>query len=127
MITQQSTGLRQKFRNGNIALIDSSLNNAATEQSQLSTSVFFFLFFSEPKISLPILNHRVDGRKLVKISRIESTMINGDIEGDWVTIAVLVRKVTQKKSSSGKNFSGELDGLPFFHKHEVQTKSLNFR
>lgn len=54
-------------------------------------------------------------------------MINGDIEGDWVTIAVLVRKVTQKKSSSGKNFSGELDGLPFFHKHEVQTKSLNFR
>lgn len=54
-------------------------------------------------------------------------MVNGDIEGDWVTVAVLVRKVTQKKSSSGKNFSGELGSWPFFQKHEVQAKSLNFR
>lgn len=47
------------------------------------------------------------GRRLVKISKIEATMKNNDIEGDWVTIGVLVKKIAQKTASNGKNFSGK--------------------
>ena len=36
-------------------------------------------------------------------------MKNGDIEGDWVTIGVLVDKMPQKTTSTGKNFSGILN------------------
>ena len=38
-------------------------------------------------------------------------MKNGDIEGDWVTIGVLVDKMPQKTTSTGKNFSGILNCL----------------
>lgn len=53
-----------------------------------------------------MLEERMKNRRLIKISRIEKSMKNGDIEGDWVTIGVLVDKMPQKTTSTGKNFSG---------------------
>ena len=53
-----------------------------------------------------MLDERMKNRRLVRISRIEKTMKNGDIEGDWVTVGVLVDKMPQKTTSTGKNFSG---------------------
>lgn len=60
---------------------------------------------SNPVISSAIFDQRTKDRRLIKISKIETTLKGNDIEGDWVTVGVVVRKVTQKKSSSGKNFS----------------------
>ena len=57
-------------------------------------------------ISSAVLDERMKGRRLIKISRIESKMKNYDIEGDWVTVGVLVDKMPQKTTSNGKNFSG---------------------
>ena len=51
------------------------------------------------------------GRRLVKISRIGKTMKDGDIEGDWVTVGVLVEKIPQKTTANGKNFSGNEKNL----------------
>ena len=45
-------------------------------------------------------------------------MKNGDIEGDWVTIGVLVDKMPQKTTSTGKNFSGTYIGM-------IKKKHLN--
>jgi len=55
------------------------------------------------------------GRRLVKISRIEKTMRDGDIEGDWVTVGVLVEKIPQKTTANGKNFSGKKNFIPFLN------------
>lgn len=42
----------------------------------------------------------MEGRKFVKASQILSKVKGTDIEGDWVTIAVLVQKLPAKKSSN---------------------------
>ena len=49
----------------------------------------------------------MSGKKVVKCSNIQATMKNGDIEGDWVTIGVVVQKTASKQSANGKNFSGK--------------------
>ena len=42
----------------------------------------------------------MEGRKFVKASQILQKIKGNDIEGDWVTIAVLAQKLPAKKSSN---------------------------
>ncbi|XP_019634204.1 PREDICTED: protein MCM10 homolog [Branchiostoma belcheri] len=58
-----------------------------------------------PKISSETLRTKMEGRKMVRMSVIKSHMRNGEIEGDWVTMGVLVKKIPPKTSSNGKTFS----------------------
>ncbi|XP_078596477.1 protein MCM10 homolog isoform X2 [Branchiostoma floridae x Branchiostoma japonicum] len=58
-----------------------------------------------PKISSETLRTKMEGRKMVRMSVIKSHMRNGEIEGDWVTIGVLVKKIPPKTASNGKTFS----------------------
>ncbi|XP_068758525.1 protein MCM10 homolog [Montipora capricornis] len=71
-------------------------------------------FFSEkysglrilnPLISSVVMEKRMEGRRMVKMSQIPMK-IKGkdDIDGDWVTIGVLVQKLPPKKSSNGKTY-----------------------
>ena len=63
-----------------------------------------FSILSNPKIPSSTLESRVEGRKVVKVSRIAQKMIKQDIEGDWVAVGVCVHKFPQKTSSNGKTF-----------------------
>eukprot|EP00058_Branchiostoma_floridae_P016247 XP_002601735.1 hypothetical protein BRAFLDRAFT_76045 [Branchiostoma floridae] len=58
-----------------------------------------------PKISSETLRTKMEGRKMVRMSVIKSHMRNGEIEGDWVTMGVLVKKIPPKTASNGKTFS----------------------
>ena len=40
----------------------------------------------------------MEGRKMVKVPRIVAKVKDGDIEGDWVTIGVIVDKLPPKDS-----------------------------
>ena len=40
--------------------------------------------------------HRMSGRKMVKIPRITKKIRGDDIEGDWVTIGVIVDKLSPR-------------------------------
>ena len=39
----------------------------------------------------------MDGRKMVSIPKLHSKMKDGDIEGDWVTIGVIVDKLPPRQ------------------------------
>ncbi len=39
------------------------------------------------------MKQRMEGRKMIRVKNISSKVKNGDIEGDWVTIAVVVDKL----------------------------------
>lgn len=44
------------------------------------------------------MRERMEGRKMVRMSTINLHLRGGDIEGDWVTVGVLVSKSEPKTS-----------------------------
>ncbi len=48
--------------------------------------------YSNPSISSELMNERMKGRRLVKIPQIVGVVKDGEVEGDWVTIGVVVSK-----------------------------------
>ncbi len=42
------------------------------------------------------MERRMEGRKIIKISSVQSKVRNNDIEGDWITIGVLMQKLPKK-------------------------------
>ena len=44
-------------------------------------------------MSSELMSQRMSGRKMIKIPRIPSRIRGDDIEGDWVTIGVIVDKL----------------------------------
>ena len=61
-----------------------------------SSSSSFFLSPANPRnplVSTEQMRQRMQGRKMVRIPRITSRMKDGDIEGDWVTMGVVVEKL----------------------------------
>ncbi|XP_042902666.1 protein MCM10 homolog isoform X2 [Parasteatoda tepidariorum] len=59
----------------------------------------------DPLISFDMMQKRMEGRRLIKMSFIKNFIKGGDIEGDWVTVGILISKLPPKTSKSGKNFS----------------------
>ena len=72
-----------------------------SDDDKFVTEKFSGLRIVNPLISSVIMEKRMEGRKMVKISQIP-TKIKGkdDIDGDWVTIGVVVQKLPPKKSSN---------------------------
>lgn len=54
--------------------------------------------FRNPLVSSVEMQERMTGRKMVSMSSIQKYIIGGDIEGDWVTIGVIVSKDIKKSS-----------------------------
>ena len=73
----------------------------STDDENFSCDRFSSLRIINPLISSVVMEKRMEGRRMVKISQI-STKIKGnnDIDGDWVTIGVIVQKMPPKKSSN---------------------------
>ena len=71
------------------------------DDEDFSCDRFSSLRIINPLISSVVMEKRMEGRRMVKISQI-STKIKGnnDIDGDWVTIGVIVQKMPPKKSSN---------------------------
>lgn len=61
---------------------------------------------TKPLVSSDELHEMMRGRKMIKLSKIKSAMNKSscDIEGDWVTIGVVLNKMT-KTSKNGKEYS----------------------
>lgn len=77
----------------------------STDDENFSCDRFSSLRIINPLISSVVMEKRMEGRRMVKISQI-STKIKGnnDIDGDWVTIGVIVQKMPPKKSSNGQTY-----------------------
>ena len=53
-----------------------------------------------PLVSSDQMKKRMEGRKMVRIRSLSSKVKNGDMEGDWVTIGVVVDKLPPRLEQS---------------------------
>ena len=63
-----------------------------------------FLHFRNMSVSTEAMREKMKGRRMIRIPQILSNIKDGDIDGDWVTIGVIVYKLPPKdtaKVSSG--------------------------
>ncbi|XP_064606822.1 protein MCM10 homolog [Liolophura sinensis] len=67
--------------------------------------VFAGIRIINPKVSSELLRIKMDGRKVIKMSRLSFKMNTTDLEGNWVTFGVIVHKSETRKSSNGNNYS----------------------
>ncbi|KAG8176541.1 hypothetical protein JTE90_014885 [Oedothorax gibbosus] len=58
-----------------------------------------------PLVSFSTLQQRMKDRKMIKMSFIQNFVKGGDIEGDWVTMGVVIGKVPPKVAKNGKPYS----------------------
>ncbi|KAK7078393.1 minichromosome maintenance-related protein [Halocaridina rubra] len=84
--------------NGNIAQTLENDKNAVTD-------FFSGVRLINPLITQEAMRERMEGRKMVRMSSINLHVRGGDIEGDWVTIGVLISKSDPKTSQKGTQYS----------------------
>ena len=58
-----------------------------------------------PLVSHSLMKMRMEGRKMISIPRIHIKMKTQEVQGDWVTIGVIVGKTNPKTSSAGNPYS----------------------
>jgi len=77
----------------------------ADDDENFSKDRFSSLRIINPLISSVVMEKRMEGRRMVMISQIPTKIKgNNDIDGDWVTIGVIVQKLPPKKSSNGNTY-----------------------
>jgi len=69
------------------------------------TDPFFGIKILNPLIGSTALAQRMEGRKQIRVSQIRSHMRGGDIQDDWVTLAVIVSKGEPRTSQNGKKYA----------------------
>uniref|UniRef100_A0A8C5PNY0 Protein MCM10 homolog n=1 Tax=Leptobrachium leishanense TaxID=445787 RepID=A0A8C5PNY0_9ANUR len=73
---------------------------------QVSVEKFSGLRLRRPKVSSVEIERKMNGRKLIKLSQLQSKLTTEKLEDvDWVTFGVIIKKITPQSSSSGKTFS----------------------
>ncbi|GFQ96702.1 protein MCM10 homolog [Trichonephila clavata] len=90
---------KTKFQN------PSSSNNNAAGDNSLIVDSYSKIRIINPLVSFSTLQQRMQGRKMIKMSFIQNFIKKGDIEGDWVTMGVIIQKIPPKKSANGKMYS----------------------
>ena len=71
------------------------------DDDNFSKDRFSSLRIVNPLISSVVMEKRMEGRRMVNISQIATKIKgNNDIDGDWVTIGVIVHKMPPKTSSN---------------------------
>lgn len=58
-----------------------------------------------PLVSSELMKKRMQGRKMIKIPSISSRVKGSDIEGDWVTMGVVVDKLPPRESVKGNKYT----------------------
>ena len=80
---------------------ETSRASKADDDENFSKDRFSSLRIINPLISSVVMEKRMEGRRMVMISQIPTKIKgNNDIDGDWVTIGVIVQKLPPKKSSN---------------------------
>jgi len=75
------------------------------DDENFSKDRFSSLRIINPLISSVVMEKRMEGRRMVMISQIPTKIKgNNDIDGDWVTIGVIVQKLPPKTSSNGNTY-----------------------
>ena len=107
--TSQSLGPRGKnstdgdlgTRNRKTVTEAETRKSTADDNENFSKDRFSSLRIINPLISSVVMEKRMEGRRMVMISQIP-TKIKGknDVDGDWVTIGVIVQKLPPKTSSN---------------------------
>ena len=61
----------------------------------------FTYFFRNPRVPMDVFKRKMEGRNLIKISRLTSKMGMSDLQKDnWVTIGVVVHKTEPRQSAA---------------------------
>ncbi|KAM7439404.1 minichromosome maintenance-related protein [Porites harrisoni] len=85
--------------------LETRTRTSTNDDNNYLSEKFSGLRIVNPLISSVVMEKRMEGRKMVKISQIPTKIKgNNDIDGDWVTIGVLVQKLPPKTSSNGKTY-----------------------
>uniref|UniRef100_K1QYT0 Protein MCM10 homolog n=1 Tax=Magallana gigas TaxID=29159 RepID=K1QYT0_MAGGI len=74
------------------------------ENYQSITDPFSGIRIINPKISSMEMKYKMADRKLIKLSKIHLKLKSAELQGDWVTVGVIVHKSEPRTSSSGKSF-----------------------
>lgn len=75
-------------------------------QMVVSVETFSGLRLRQPRVSSTEMNKKMTGRKLIRLSQLKEKMASEKLEDiDWVTFAVIVKKITPQSCNSGKTFS----------------------
>lgn len=73
----------------------------SNDDDNFSKDKFSSLRIINPLISSVVMEKRMEGRRMVTISQIPTKIKgNNEIDGDWVTIGVIVNKLPPKKSAN---------------------------
>ncbi|XP_072327095.1 protein MCM10 homolog [Scyliorhinus torazame] len=87
--------------------------------SDITVDKFSGLRLRNPIVSSTEMERRMHGRKLIRLSQLRSKLANENLEDtDWVTIAVVTKKVTPQSSNNGKTFS-------IWHLSDLRSSNLN--
>ncbi|KAM4678021.1 protein MCM10 homolog [Discoglossus pictus] len=80
---------------------------------------FSGLRLRKPRVSSTEMERKMSGRKLVRLSMLQSKLATEKLEDDdWVTFGVIVKKITPQSSNNGKTFSiWRLNDLKNLDKH----------
>ncbi|XP_067915657.1 protein MCM10 homolog isoform X2 [Heterodontus francisci] len=74
--------------------------------SDITVDKFSGLRLRNPIVSSTEMERKMHGRKLIRLSQLRSKLANEKLEDtDWVTFAVVIRKITPQSSNNGKTFS----------------------
>ena len=84
-----------------------SQNSNPKTNEEINRDVFSGIRLINPLISSQRMKELMNGRKMVKMSLIKSQInkTTNDIDGDWVTIGIVIGKVAPKVSKNGKQYS----------------------
>lgn len=74
-------------------------------EKNVSVDRFSGIRIVNPLVSGNVMAERMEGRKMVRMCTINLHLRGGEIEGDWVTIGVLVSKSQTKTSQKGSQYS----------------------
>ncbi|XP_078090875.1 protein MCM10 homolog isoform X2 [Mustelus asterias] len=90
-----------------------------TANSDIAVDKFSGLRLRNPTVSSTEMERRMRGRKLIRLSQLHSKLANENLEDtDWVTFAVVIKKVTPQSSNNGKTFS-------IWHLSDLRSSNLN--
>ncbi|XP_035212647.1 protein MCM10 homolog, partial [Stegodyphus dumicola] len=79
------------------------MNKASADTSSIDK--YSGIRIIKPLVPFDVLQQKMQGRRMIKMSFIKNCIKGGDIEGDWVTMGVIIQKVPPKTAKNGKMFS----------------------
>ncbi|XP_070611160.1 protein MCM10 homolog isoform X2 [Erythrolamprus reginae] len=111
--TATSSLLSQPLKSvvGNRPTADSSkkipaIKNPEVKDQNVCTEIYSGLKLRKPRVSSAEMERKMTGRKLIRLSQIQDKLRSANLEEmDWVTIGVIIKKMTSQSANSGKTFS----------------------